>query len=235
MTKELREGVQKIGLEFSETQFTALETYISEVLEFNKTYNLMKADSPKELAVNHILDSLVAVPHIKALSESMATENASEPANTSAAQSTSYGTHSISIGDIGSGGGCPGLPLAVAFPEIQFTLVERMEKRCAFLETAVNKMQLTNVKVLCIQADKVRPESFDIVVFRAFHPFEKKILSVLKNMIKDGGYIAAYKARAEKIAEEMASVQFMVSEYKKIPLTVPFLEDHERHLVVIQK
>ncbi|MBE6354533.1 16S rRNA (guanine(527)-N(7))-methyltransferase RsmG [Treponema sp.] len=212
MNEKLIQGCAKLGLNLSQVQFEQLETYINAVLDFNKTYNLMKADNADELAVNHVLDSLAAVPHIASLIDS-----------------------SSKIGDIGSGGGCPGIPLAVAFPENSFTLVERMEKRCVFLESAVRKMNLKNVKILCSQADSVEKEIFDLEVFRAFHPFDKKIVKLLFGMLKKGGHLAAYKARLEKINAEMAEVQVMVPDYKVINLTVPFLEDHERNLVVIKK
>lgn len=212
MNEKLTQGCAKLGLNLSQVQFEQLETYINAVLDFNKTYNLMKADNADELAVNHVLDSLAAVPHIASLIKPES-----------------------KIGDIGSGGGCPGIPLAVAFPENSFTLVERMEKRCVFLESAVRKMNLKNVKVLCSQADSVEKEIFDLEVFRAFHPFDKKIVKLLFGMLKKGGHLAAYKARLEKINAEMAEVQVMVPDYKVINLTVPFLEDHERNLVVIQK
>lgn len=215
MIEKLHKGCEKLGLSLSERQYEQLEAYIESVLEFNKTYNLMKADSADELAVSHILDSLAGVSAIKEIL-------ASYP-------------QPVQIGDIGSGGGCPGIPLAVALPDVQFTLVERMEKRCAFLESAIKKLGLTNTKVLCLQADKVPPQSFDVEVFRAFHPFDKKLIKTLFAMLKKGGTIAAYKARAEKIAAEMESIQNIVPSYKKIALTVPFLEDHERNLVVIVK
>lgn len=215
MIEKLHKGCEKLGLSLSEHQYEQLESYIESVLEFNKTYNLMKADSADELAVSHILDSLAGVSAIKEIL-------ASYP-------------QPVQIGDIGSGGGCPGIPLAVALPDVQFTLVERMEKRCAFLESAIKKLGLTNTKVLCLQADKVPPQSFDVEVFRAFHPFDKKLIKTLFAMLKKGGTIAAYKARAEKIAAEMEAIQNIVPSYKKIALTVPFLEDHERNLVVIVK
>lgn len=220
MTEKLYAGLEKLGLNFTKDQTDKLETYIAAVMEFNKTYNLMKADSPDDLAVNHVLDSLCAVPHIQNLVDDLSkTIPASE----------------LKLADIGSGGGCPGIPLCVAFPELNFTLVERMEKRCAFLESAIRKMGLKNVRVLCLQADKVEKESFHIEVFRAFHPFDNKITKLLLGMLKKGGYIAAYKARAEKIQAEMEEIKMQVPEYKRIQLTVPFLEDHERNLVVIQK
>ncbi|MBQ2572480.1 MAG: 16S rRNA (guanine(527)-N(7))-methyltransferase RsmG, partial [Treponema sp.] len=206
------------GLELSDGQFEALQSYTDQVLEFNKGYNLMKAENRDEFEVNHILDSLAACKEIGSLAQSLAASG-----------------KEVKIGDIGSGGGCPGIPLAIAFPQYSFTLVERMEKRCAFLQQVVRSLKLNNAKVLCLQADKVKPESFTIEVFRAFHPFDTKITKLLLKMLCKGGFIAAYKARSEKIALEMEAVSFMVPSYKKIALTVPFLEDHERNLVVIQK
>ena len=220
MTDKLIKGLDKLQLNFSEEQITKLEGYINEVLEFNKTYNLMKAENADELAVNHILDSLVAVPHLKELISDLKLKT---------------GKIVLSLADIGSGGGCPGIPLSIAFPEQDFTLVERMEKRCIFLESVISKLELKNVKVLCKAADTVEPESFDLEVFRAFHPFDKKIIKLLFNMLKKGGYLAAYKAREEKILAEMNEINFIVKDYKRIKMIVPFLEDHERNLVVIKK
>lgn len=220
MTEKLIAGLEKLQLELSQEQINQLETYIQEVLEFNKSYNLMKADDANELAVNHILDSLVAVPHLKELIATRMQET---------------GKSVLDIADIGSGGGCPGIPLAIAFPEHAFTLVERMEKRCGFLISTVSKLGLKNVKVECKAADLVAPESFDLEVFRAFHPFEMKIIKLLFRMLKKGGYLAAYKAREEKILAEMEEIKTVVKDYKRIKMTVPFLEDHERNLVIIKK
>ena len=220
MTEKLIAGLEKLQLELSQEQINQFETYIQEVLEFNKSYNLMKALDANELAVNHILDSLVAVPHLKELISTRCQET---------------GKTVIDIADIGSGGGCPGIPLAIAFPEQAFTLVERMEKRCGFLISTVSKLGLKNVKVECKAADLVAPESFDLEVFRAFHPFEMKIIKLLFRMLKKGGYLAAYKAREEKILAEMEEIKSVVKDYKRIKMTVPFLEDHERNLVIIKK
>ena len=220
MTEKLTAGLEKLNLKLSEKQIFQLEGYIQEVLEFNKGYNLMKADGPDELAVNHILDSLAAAEPLKKLIEKLCQEK-----NQAA----------LSIADIGSGGGCPGIPLAIIFPEHNFTLVERMEKRCVFLNLVVNKLGLQNVTVECKAADLVKQESFDLEVFRAFHPFDLKITNLLLRMLKKGGYLAAYKAREEKITAEMESVKILIKNYERIKLTVPFLEDHERNLVVVKK
>lgn len=218
MTQKLHDGVKKLALDMSPEQMDALETYIQLVLECNKTYNLIRAETAEEVAVNHVLDSLAAASEIQNLSQQIKCEKG-QP---------------ILIADIGSGGGCPGIPLAVFMPEEKFVLVERMERRCRFLENAVSQMRLKNVRVDCTQADAVKPHSIDIEVFRAFHPFDKKIADLLLNKLKKGGFIACYKARSEKIQAEMEAVKDQIPSYKKIPLTVPFLEDHERNLVVIQ-
>ena len=221
MIEKLNAGLEKLNLNFSPEQISRLEQYISCVMEFNKTYNIMKASSEEELAVSHILDSLAAVSYLEKLVKEIETSGVKQ--------------EDIQIGDIGSGGGCPGIPLAIAFPKMHFTFVERMEKRCVFLSNTIRKLNISNVKVLCTQADLVPKESFHLEVFRAFHPFEKKIVKLLFNMLKKDGIVAAYKARSEKIAAEMEEVKVMVPTYSKIQLTVPFLEDHERNLVVFRK
>lgn len=220
MNETLNAGLKKLGLDFSSSQKEQLEQYASCIIEFNKSYNLMKAETEDALFAGHILDSLAAAEHIKSLIETIQAEK---------------NVSRLEIGDIGSGGGCPGIPLAAAFPEQQFTLVERMEKRCAFLSSTVEKLHLSNVTVACAQADAIKENSFDIEVFRAFHPFDKKNTRLLLRMLKKGGFLAAYKARSEKIEAEMQAVSFLIPSYKKIQLHVPFLEDHERNLVVIRK
>lgn len=238
---KLEEGLLRLGLECPQSQISALRTYINCVLEFNKTYNIMKADSEDTLAINHVLDSLAAAEHLRALFKICAEEERSGSAGPHEAgpgtgpSSSGAASGEITVGDIGSGGGCPGIPLSVVFPEINFTLVERMEKRADFLERTIGAMGLGNVKVRCSAADSLPKESFNVAVFRAFHPFDKKITRLLLSLVKEGGFLAAYKARSEKIKEEMEAVSFLVPRYEKIPLTVPFLEDHERNLVVIKK
>ena len=138
------------------------------------------------------------------------------------------------IADIGSGGGLPGIPLAIALPQFQFVLVERMSKRCAFLENCAAVLNLRNVRVENLQAEQVEAASFDVATFRAFRPLDKKIIKTLLRTIKSDGILAAYKAKQENIATEMAAISSIVPEYKIEKLVVPFMEDHQRHLVLIQ-
>ena len=214
---KLLPGLEALGIpsERIRTLLPKLDTYIRELIFFNRAYNLTNTSDYDELAVRHILDSLAAYAHIAALAAQV---NPATPA---------------AIGDIGSGGGLPGIPLAAALPDIRFTLVERMDKRAAFLENEAALLGLSNVTVLKAEAEKVEAESFDIAVFRAFRPLDQKMTKTLLRLIKTNGFLAAYKAKRENIRAEMAGAH--IDEYKIIPLHVPFLAERERNLAVFQK
>lgn len=217
----LKEGTQKCSLDLSTRQTEQLESYAASVLECNKTYNLMRSASHDDFIIHHILDSLAAAPYLKGLFSRF--------------YPGSCGVRSLTVGDIGSGGGCPGIPLAVVFPGQSFVLVERMERRASFLENTIRTLGLSNARVLCSRAEDVKSESFDVEVLRAFHPFDEKTAKVLLRMLKRGGSIVAYKARKERIASEMRSVSHLIPRWRLIELKVPFMEDYERNLVVIKK
>lgn len=189
-----------------------MEKYINEIILFNSAYNLTNTSDHDELIIRHILDSYSAVTYIKSLVPS---ENAI-------------------IADIGSGGGLPGIPLAAIFPEHNFVLVERMAKRCAFLENCAAILGLKNVQVQNLEAEKVQPELSDLTVFRAFRPLDDKMTKTLLALTKTGGYLAAYKAKLSSIKEEMDANK-VVKNFEIKKLIVPGLEDSERNLVVIKK
>lgn len=195
------------------------EKYAAELNLFNSAYDLVGADSVEDILTKHILDSLAAVPFIKQLIAK--TQNPDQPR----------------IADVGSGGGLPGIPLAIAFPEAHFTLIERMSKRCTFLENCVLTLGLKNVEVLNTEAEKAPQKAFDLVVFRAFRPLDEKMTKTILKLPAEQGYIAAYKARADKIKAEMAAISKLVPSWSMQPLDVPFLgsgkEERERNLVII--
>ncbi len=230
----LHDGLLKIGfdkgeffgirtLPISEIE-SKIEKYISNLQEFNAKFDLVNTDDHDEIVIKHILDSLSAVPELcREISERF-----------------SKTTDDFVIADIGSGAGLPGIPLSIVLPSFNFLLVERMTKRCAFLENCRSLLGLENVKIEENQAERIEQKRFDLCVFRAFRPLEKKMTKVLLRILKDGGFLAAYKARSEKITEEMQSLP-SVPKYKVLSLTVPFLtensadEERERNLVVIEK
>lgn len=218
-------GLERIGLPSENIAAVAekMDKYINEIILFNSAYNLTNTSDYEEIVVNHILDSLAPYKEILSLSEN-------------------YDKSTFLIGDIGSGGGLPGIPLAAAFSDFNFTLVERMDKRCAFLENCAAICGLTNVTVLKKEAEKVPAESFDIATFRAFRPLDKKMAQTLLALTKKGGLLAAYKAKKQSIEEEMEGIKDLNLTYEVKKITVPFLTDcenqkeqRERNLVVIKK
>ena len=220
----LHEGLIKLGLS-AETHPTLeddLRKYVNELMLFNSAYDLVGADSADEIIIRHILDSLSAYHIIRKLADEKRTDGATE----------------LCIADIGSGGGLPGIPLALSMRDVSFKLVERMSKRCLFLESCVALLGLTNVTVVNIELERVAQESFDISVFRAFRPLEYKMTRKLLRVLKHGGYLAAYKAKQDKIAEEMDQIKTLIPEYERLPLEVPFLNEngeYERNLVLVKR
>ena len=216
----LKRGLEKLRLPAETVDFLLLkmDLYIRELILFNSAYNLTNTSDYNELVVFHILDSLAAVPELMRLSETLETAGVR-----------------LKIADIGSGSGLPGIPLAAAFPQFDFSLVERMDKRCAFLENECALLGLKNAAVVHSEAEKLLPESFDSAVFRAFRPLDKKMIKTLLAAVKCGGFLAAYKAKTQSISEEMEKIADIVPEYRIVPLAVPFMDGRERNLVVIRK
>lgn len=226
----LRDGLEKIGItdcincKNSINKATniqeickKIEAYINEIILFNSAYNLTNTSEHDELIIRHILDSLAPCKIIKEIAE----KNASN--------------FDFCIADIGSGGGLPGIPLAAVFSDLKFDLIERMAKRCAFLENCSAIMGLKNVKVVCSEAEKIPAEKYNLIVFRAFRPLDKKMIEILLKIVKKDGYLCAYKAKIQNIKQEMAEIKDIVPEYQIEKLKVPGLEDSERNLVIIQK
>lgn len=116
----LTSGLDALSLELSDMQQQQLVDYVVMIDKWNKAYNLTSVRDPKQMMVKHILDSLAIVPY---LSDS-ADEN---------------------IIDVGTGPGLPGMPLAIAFPNKSFTLLDSLGKRVRFMTQCVHSLKLTNV------------------------------------------------------------------------------------------
>lgn len=230
MTNILEQGITATVAGLDEESRASLvfkmEQYIKELILFNSAYNLTNTSDHDELVIRHILDSLSGYEIIKQLAQKAAEQ----------------GAQAFTIGDIGSGGGLPGIPLAAAFlcttdlkVPVRFTLVERMEKRCSFLENCCALLGLSNASVMNCQAEKVPSQSFDVSVFRAFRPLDEQMTTTLLNLTKQNGVLCAYKAKLANIKEEMEGIKKLVPEYEVLPLKVPGLEDSERNIVLVRK
>jgi 16S rRNA (guanine527-N7)-methyltransferase len=191
-----------------------MERYVDELMLFNAAFDLVGAKTREEIIANHIVDSLSAIENIRQLADLT-------------------GNTPVVIGDIGSGAGLPGIPLAAALPECQFVLVERMEKRCVFLENCVALLRLRNVRVENAEAERIPEHSFDICVFRAFKPLDTRTARMLLARLKPQGFLAAYKAIEDNVNAELDSISSVVSTYRIEKLENPFLSGYERNLLII--
>jgi 16S rRNA (guanine527-N7)-methyltransferase len=191
-----------------------LTRYLKEIELFNPAYGLVGTKNSEELVVKHILDSLAPLGIISRLLNEVRAEGRPQ------------------IADAGSGAGLPGIPLAIAMPDCDFTLIERMGRRAGFLCGAKAVLALSNVTVEEGELEKTSG-TFALVTFRAFKPLEPKLLKTLLRSCAAGGVIAAYRGRREKTEAELSALNEIRGKWEMIPCAVPFL-DEERHLLIIR-
>jgi len=202
----LSEGLSLLGLDGRGTEAEGLRRYIGELERWNKRIGLVNATG-EELVVKHILDSLAPLNVIRSMPHSR-------------------------MADIGSGGGLPGIPLAICLPDAEFTLVERSGKKAGFLRDCCITLKLSDrVRVLECDVKDVKA-TFDIVVFRALGKLSE-CAEQLFRIAGSCGILAAYKGRRDVAEAEVASIRPLCSEVEIKKITVPFLEE-ERHLVILK-
>ena len=203
-----------MDLAMHETQLDQLAAYIDELELFNPVYKLVGSQN-EQLVIRHILDSLSAVKDIRTICETM---------------------NNCSIADLGSGAGLPGIPLAIAIEECEFSLVERMGRRVDFLRNALVRTKL-NERVTIIDCDlKEVKQTFDIITFRAFRPLVE-VLDTVSSLLNEGGVVCAYKAGIEQVEAELNEVALHCkSKWRSehVKLNVPFL-DAQRSLCLLKK
>lgn len=211
-TEELLEkGLVALGLESGVELFAKLAAYIAEIERLNPSLGLVGA-SGDELVVKHILDSLAPIGIIRGLLGRRARPR---------------------IADLGSGAGLPGVPLALALPDAEVALIDRMTRRTDFLRSLLELLPLPNAEVIEAQVEHVRG-NYDLVAFRAFRPFEPKLFKRIFSLCGPEGAVIAYKGKAEKARAELAEIAGMYSSAEVVPISVPFLPD-ERCVVVMRR
>ncbi len=110
--------------------------------------------------------------------------------------------------------------------------MDRMTRRIRFLESLRDVLPLSNVDIVETQIEHARG-SFDLIAFRAFRPFERKLFKRVFALCDKGGAVLAYKGKADKARAELAQIEGLYSSADIIPVEVPFLED-ERCVVVLR-
>ena len=200
----LRQGLRQMELLVEEHRVNLLITYINLLLQQNRTLNLTAIIDPLEAVTKHLLDSL------------------------SVAQDVPSGK----VVDVGSGGGCPGIPLAIVRPENQFILVESKNKKANFLNTTIQALKLKNTKVICQRAENVElTKKADAIVCRALGSIPY-FISVAGHMLKKQGRLLAMKGKIPHSELSKIPLGWKALETKKIH--VPHLQA-ERHLITVCK
>lgn len=140
---ELAQGAQALGVELSPLQQEQLLGYLALLIKWNKAYNLTAVRNPDEMVSRHLLDSLSVVPFVAERGDSWL--------------------------DVGSGGGMPGIPLAILFPERRFTLLDSNGKKTRFLTQVKLELKLANLEVVHSRVEEFRPQApFAGICSRAF-------------------------------------------------------------------
>ena len=218
--KLLIDGLEELNISLASSQIVQLIKFEKEISVFNDLYRLVNAKDD-ELIIKHFLDSLAPLPIITSLLQEKESP--------------------LRCADIGSGGGFPAIPLAIALESTSWSLIERSKKRCGFLENAVASCNLYNrVEVIDEDVKEVR-QKYELITFRAFASIND-ILTHLQTIIADDGVICAYKGKVETTLDELQSIGNVVGDeesgiagpfsYSIKPVTVPFL-DAERHVLLL--
>jgi 16S rRNA (guanine527-N7)-methyltransferase len=212
----LRMRCKDLGIVLTEEQIRQFEIYYNRMVEKNKVMNLTAITQPMEVVEKHYLDSLLVVRHVDL-------------------------SRKISILDMGTGAGFPGIPLKIVFPHLRVTLADSLNKRILFLDEVIDACGLTGIDTVHGRAEdlgrnKNYREQYDLVVSRAVAN-----LSTLSEyclpLVREGGLFVSYKSA--EIEEEWEAAQKAIRllggtksrvEKDTIPETAL-----ERSFVIIQK
>lgn len=205
----LRDGANTLGLALSDVQHDKLLDYLTLMVKWNAVYNLTSVRDPRQMVTQHLLDAMTVLP-----------------AFTGAAR----------VLDVGSGGGLPGVVLAIwaqeAEPQTQLHLIDTVHKKTAFLTQVKAELQLPNMTVHTGRVEKLQvKQNFDVITSRAFAELTD-FVTWSGHLLEQGGQLIALKGQAPH--DEIARLPADWRVEKLMPLQVPGL-DAQRHLVFIRQ
>ena len=202
--QQLHAGIAALGLALPEGAEAKLLAYLALLEKWNRVYNLTAVRDAERMVSHHLLDSLAAVPYYQGKT----------------------------VLDVGSGGGLPGIPLAIARPALTVTLIDSIAKKTAFLLQAKAELGLANLNVVTGRVEDYRPETgFDVITSRAFSDL-KEFVSLTRHLLKPDGRWLAMKGLYPN--EEIAALPDDVRVSADNALAVPGLEA-SRHLIVLER
>jgi 16S rRNA (guanine527-N7)-methyltransferase len=200
---QLSAGIAAMGLTLPAGAEQKLLAYLALLDKWNRVYNLTAVRDAERMVSHHLLDSLAAVPYFQG----------------------------ETVLDVGSGGGLPGIPLAIARPDLQVTLIDSIAKKTAFLLQAKAELGLGNLAVVTGRVEDFRPATgFDIITSRAFSDL-KEFVNLTRHLLKPGGRWLAMKGLYPH--EEIAFLTDRAKVSADYALVVPGLEA-SRHLIVVE-
>lgn len=203
LADRMRRGLEALGQPLDQDRQDRLLTYLELLRKWNKTYNLTAIREPERMLSHHLLDSLALLPNLG-------------PA---------------SLLDVGSGAGLPGIPLAIARPELPVTLLDGVEKKCAFMRQARIQLGLHNVTVVHARVQDWHPaRRFGQIVSRAFSELAAFVALTAHLLADDGRWLAMKGARPDSELARLEAARLV----RCIPLRVPEL-DAERHLIILER
>jgi 16S rRNA (guanine527-N7)-methyltransferase len=203
LTERLDRGLGELGVPLPREARDKLLGFLALIQKWNQVYNLTAIRDGARMVSVHLLDCLAVAPHMA-------------------------GPRLL---DVGSGAGFPGIPLAVAKPDIEVTLLDSSHKKAAFLRQAAAELQLDNVSVVCERVENLRPTvRFNCIVSRAYAELAEFVTSSSHLLAPDGTF-ASMKGLYPFEEIDRLPRNFLVS--KVIRLEVPTLAA-ERHLVLIK-
>ena len=203
LSEHLVTGLTDLGLTLDSGQQQKLLDYIALIVKWNKVYNLTAVREPQAMLGQHLLDSLAVLPHLGA-------------------------AHCLI--DVGSGAGLPGIPLAIARPDMKISLLDSNHKKTTFMRQACLELGLTNAEVVCERVEQWQPQDkYDAVISRAYSEL-KEFVRLAAHLVAKGGKLYAMKGVYP--VEEIAQLKDSAKVDEVIALTVPGLAA-QRHLVII--
>lgn len=201
---QLAEGLSAMGLALPDGAARRLAAYLDLIAKWNRVHNLTAVREPAQMVTLHVLDSLTLLAHL---------------------------ANAKTLLDVGTGAGLPGIPLAIARPELRVTLLDSSHKKASFLTQAKAELGLDNVEVACERVEQWKPgRSFDAVVSRAFSDLADFVAQA-RHLVAPGGAMLAMKGVHP--FDEIAKVPASHRVEGVHELRVPSLEA-ARHLVVLR-